>query len=115
MESKNFKAKELSCKHCGAEGVQSRALSMLQELRDLYGKPMVVNSAYRCSKHPEEAKKEKPGQHNAGTAFDIKCTPAEMVELIALAHKVGFKGFGMYKTFLHIDAREQSYVSGWRG
>lgn len=113
MHSKNFSEREMACKHCGKQGVTQKGMDMLQELRDLWGKPMIITSAYRCEDHPVEAKKAKGGQHTKGHAFDIKCTPAEMVDLICLAKKVGFTGFGMAKSFLHVDAREQNYTSGW--
>lgn len=113
MESKNFKKHELSCSCCGEEGVDPQSLMMLQELRDLWGKPLVLSSAYRCKNHKEEKKKVKAGTHNRGIAFDIKTTPAEQVQLIPLAISLGFKGFGLGKTFLHIDAREQDYISAW--
>lgn len=113
MKSKNFSSKELSCKHCGEVGVNPSALDMLQQLRDLWGKPMIINSAYRCPSHPEEIKKEKAGTHAQGLAFDIKATPAEQIQLIPLAIQVGFKGFGLHQSFLHVDAREQNRISAW--
>lgn len=113
MHSRNFKTHELTCKHCGAVGITQKAMDMLQELRDLWGKPMIITSAYRCPEHPVEARKAKPGHHAKGHAFDIKCTPAEAVDLIILARKIGFKGFGFHPEFLHVDAREQNRVSGW--
>lgn len=113
MRTKNFSEREFACKHCGKNGVTDKGAEMLQELRDLWGKPLILTSAYRCEDHPVEAKKARGGQHTHGHAFDIKCTPAEMVDLIILARKVGFKGFGFHKSFLHVDAREQDRVSGW--
>ncbi len=113
MQSRSFSKHELVCKHCGKEGVNPLALERLQVLRDLWGKPIILSSAYRCPNHLKEIKKEKPGQHTKGWAFDIKATPAEQVELLILAKSLGFKGFGFHKTFLHIDLREQEYVSAW--
>ncbi len=113
MESRSFKKHELTCKHCGEVGVSPLALERLQVLRDLWGKPIIITSAYRCGNHPEEISKKKPGQHALGLAFDIKATPAEQVELLIIAKSLGFKGFGFSKTFIHIDLREQDYVSAW--
>lgn len=109
-----FVTKELQCKcGCGVSGVDARALSMLNELRKRWGKPMVLTSAYRCANHPVEAKKAKPGMHNTGLAFDIRTTPREQPKLIKLALEVGFKGFGFHKSFLHVDARDQDHISAW--
>lgn len=113
MESRDFESWELVCKHCGEVGVNPLALERLQVLRDLWGEPIVLSSAYRCKNHPEEAKKEKPGHHNKGWAFDIIATPAEQVELLVLAKSLGFKGFGFHPEFLHIDLREQEHASAW--
>lgn len=113
METKNFKNSELCCHHCGMSGVEQSALDKLQQLRDIWGKPMVLTSAYRCKNHKEERNKVKGGTHTKGIAFDIKTTPAEQVSLIVLAVKLGFKGFGLGNTFTHIDLRKQDHVSAW--
>lgn len=113
IETRSFKASELVCKHCGKEGVSLSALNKLQKLRDLWEKPMILTSAYRCPEHPEEVKKAKGGTHTKGIAFDVKTTPAEQVQLMSLALSLGFKGFGMGKTFTHLDLREQDHVSAW--
>ena len=109
-----FKNSEIRCKcGCGKLYKDKRAFAMLNQLREAYGKPIILNSAYRCKNHPEESKKKTPGTHNKGIAFDLRCTPREQVELICIAKEVGFKGFGLAKTFLHVDAREQDHVSAW--
>lgn len=113
MRSRSFLSKELVCKHCGEVGVDPLALERLQVLRDLWGKPMVLNSAYRCPQHPEEIKKEKPGTHAQGISFDIKATPAEQVEIMTIAKNLGFKGFGFHPRFIHIDLRKQEHISAW--
>ena len=113
ISSKSFSNNELKCKHCGENHINLEALKMLQELRDLWGKPMILNSAYRCVNHPVEAKKAKGGTHTQGIAFDIRTKPNEQPELVSLALRVGFKGFGFSKSFLHVDARRQDYVSAW--
>lgn len=109
-----FVTEELMCKcGCGRSYTDNRALDMLNELRRRYNKPIILTSAYRCENHPEERKKAKPGTHYEGIAFDIKTTPQTQVELLCLAKEIGFKGFGIAKTFLHIDAREQERISAW--
>lgn len=111
---KYFSDNELRCKcGCGEMGVKEDALLKLNILRHLWGKPLVLNSAYRCANHEDERDKEVPGTHNQGIAFDIRTTPNQQPELIRLAMEVGFKGFGFHKSFLHVDAREQEHISAW--
>ena len=35
------------------------------------GDPFIISSGYRCDKHPIEAAKPTPGEHNEGTCADI--------------------------------------------
>jgi|21_taG_2_1085346.scaffolds.fasta_scaffold37880_2 uncharacterized protein YcbK (DUF882 family) len=113
MHSKHFSHNELKCKETGENEIDPRALSMLEELRVKWGKPMTLNSAYRSPNHSVEKKKAKAGTHAQGIAFDIRTVPNEQPELIKLAMEVGFKGFGFHKSFLHVDARKQDHISAW--
>jgi hypothetical protein len=51
-----FKEKELCCKCCGQlpplakENIEALVENVLDPLRERYGKPIVVNSGYRCPK-----------------------------------------------------------------
>ena len=114
--TKNFKATEFRCK-CPICKLQvphkmdPLVLEKVQELRDLYGAPLSLTSAYRCDKHPEEVKKEKPGQHNAGLAVDIRVTDGAMrMKLVELGLKLGATGVGVAKTFIHLDWRKSTPV-----
>ena len=115
--SKNFPVYELRCKcsTCKREKeskVDKEALDALQRVREDFGKAMVLTSAYRCSEHPDEAKKDRPGQHNKGVAFDIYVPwGRDRMRLVELALKHGFKGFGFANSFLHIDKRNGKLTS----
>ena len=110
--SANFSEKELRCKceHCQLQKpnkCQQKAVDALQAIRSEYGKPLTITSAYRCERHPVEAKKQKPGTHNQGVAFDIAIPWGhERGVLTDLAIKHGFKGLGFANSFLHIDMRK---------
>lgn len=109
-KTKNFdpaRDKKLTCScGCGRNEVKQWALDKLQDIRDEYGKGMIVNSGYRCADHPAEARKDKPGQHHEGVAFDISCDNGyDRLRLVELARKHGAKGIGVAKTFVHIDFR----------
>ncbi len=49
MESEHFKDHELCCPHCKVNGMTPEALAMLENFREAVGKPVIVNSAYRCA------------------------------------------------------------------
>lgn len=106
IQGRYFSARELRCK-CGCEshGVTQELVDKLDQLRELWGKPLVLTSAYRCSKHPEEARKAKPGRHNQGIAADVAVSGYDQIRLIVLAHQLGFKGFGIANSFVHLDLR----------
>lgn len=113
--TKNFSAKELMCK-CGCEKlhIDQAFVEKLQTLRDLCGFPLVVSSYYRCSKHPEEAKKEHPGYHNKGMAVDIIKPQGERAYiLLANAIKLDFTGIGVSNKFIHLDIRPEKAVWGY--
>ena len=55
-----------------------KLLTMLDELREEYGQPIILNSSYRSASHPVEIVKSKPGEHTYGAAVDIKCAGAKI-------------------------------------
>lgn len=81
----------------------------MDALREAYGKPMRVTSAYRCPEHPIEAKKTKPGAHASGHAMDIGVHGDEAHKVLELAVAMGFSGIGVAQKgdiasrFIHID------------
>lgn len=113
---KNFSDDELRCK-CGCNQLNPNEkfidlMDKLQELRNQYGKPLKISSAYRCSEHPiEKAKTCKPGQHNIA-AVDILCWGADALDILELALDLDFTGIGINqkgdytKRFIHLDLRE---------
>lgn len=109
----NFSKEEFDCKHTGKNKMCSEFLHLLQSIRDEYGKPMFVNSGYRDSTHPEEAKKAKPGAHFYGVACDIAARGADVQFLIYLAYKHGVRRMGVYQRrgvhFLHIDIADRTH------
>ena len=115
--TENFPVFELRCKCeiCRLEvpnECSTEALTALQRVREEFGKPITLTSAYRCENHPKEARKTKPGRHNEGIAFDILVPwGSDRMTLLMLAAKHGFSGFGFANSFLHIDYRDTPYAS----
>ena len=53
------------------EMMDEKLLSMLDEMREIYGYPIKITSSYRSPDHPIEAAKKEPGEHSYGAAVDI--------------------------------------------
>lgn len=112
--SKNFKLKEFQCKD-GSQLVKldSQLLHKLQQLRDVIGKPIIINSGYRTKEYNKRVGGSPNSQHLKGKAADIKVKGISPEELARKAQEVGFDGIGIYKTFIHVDTR--GYKARWNG
>lgn len=103
----NFSADEFECRHCGEMKMKPEFLAKLQELRNAYGKPMVISSGYRCHKHPVEVSKRTPGAHTMGIAADIAVNGQDAHALLKHAFALGFTGIGAFQkgvgNFVHVD------------
>jgi len=110
--SKHFNKSEMTCKHCGAyKKMDPLLLKGLDKLRDIVNQPIVLNSAYRCPKHPLEATKKTKGQHTLGKAADIRIpnTITKKVFLILILRIPEFKGIGLpiKSNYIHVDCRDK--------
>lgn len=108
----NFPYDELSCKcgQCDSTGTEMdlQFMAYLQELREELGFSLPLSSAYRCRRHPAEAKKAEPGTHNLGLAVDIKCSRKKAHKVLKAAMAKGvFTGIGIRQKgggrFIHLD------------
>jgi len=122
--TKNFKIKEFECK-CGCDMPLEvyeniiKLASQLQFLRDYTGRPITINSAYRCPEHNAKVGGSKTSQHLLGKAADItiqSLKPAEVFVLIEDLIDMGHMlqgGLGLYDTFVHYDIRKTK--ARWNG
>ena len=115
--TKNFSKSEFDCS-CGCEmplgvlhNVQKLA-NQLQELRNVVGSPIKINSGYRCPDYNDNVVKgAKNSQHKLGKASDIVVkgiepdVTAEMLESLISDGEVLQGGLGRYNTFTHYDIR----------
>ena len=115
--SKHFSRKELQCSASGRCEMQSELLNRLELVREEYGHPMRISSAYRDPElHPIENKKIQPGEHGRGNAVDILCFGEEAVKILKLLIKHGFTGLGISQKgqfenrFLHADLRQNPTI-----
>ncbi len=112
----NFTKQELSCRHCGEFYNAPRYFAALQKAREILGKPIIINSAHRCSIHNAKIGGAPLSQHKK-IAFDINLKNQDRYKLLAALKQAGFTSFGLYKTFIHCDLRIKNNGKGrfWYG
>ena len=114
--SKNFKVSEFRCKD-GSDVIfiSPELVLILQAIRDHFGKPVKINSAYRTPPYNKKVKGATYSQHCYGTAADIRVTGVKPKDVADYAETllVGKGGIGVYNNFTHIDVREVK--SRWNG
>ena len=107
-----FSIEELSCRcGCGKMFMNADFMDKIVKLRKFYGRPLVVNSAYRCPEHDAKVgSSSEPGSgpHTQGLAMDFGVEGQNAMDLLVAAFKLGiFSGFGINQKglgrFLHID------------
>lgn len=108
-----FTAEEFACKHCGKVLVDPDLLDALDRLREGLQMPLHIVSGYRCPEHNKAVGGAEHSYHMTGQAADVRAVLAEdAVALISNARRFGFRGIGIYKTFIHLDVGPRR---AWRG
>jgi uncharacterized protein YcbK (DUF882 family) len=107
----NFKVKEFACKdNSDTILIDSDFVKdFLQKIRDHFGRPVTINSAYRTVAYNKKIGGATNSYHTKGMAFDIKIygvTPAEIAQYASL---LGVHGIIQYDNFVHVDARTTTY------
>lgn len=104
----HFKIEEFACRcgsiGCDAATMREAFLVKLEELRCLWGKPMVITSGSRCRYWNSFVGGVPGSQHLLGNAADILVKDRAEAEAIAnLAEQVGLGGIGISSKFIHLD------------
>ena len=105
----NFTRAEMACKcGCGRADMVPEFMDKLQALRTLYGRPMVVTSAFRCIEHNIKVSSTgATGPHTTGRAVDIGIRGADAHALLLQVARLKFSGIGVNQKggarFIHID------------
>lgn len=111
MEMKYFKLSEFDGKNEKGEripgtGGNMRASTLVKcdQLRELYGKPLIVASGYRTPERNAQVGGVKNSSHLLGYAVDWKnITDDEMIAFLDAAWEAGFRRFGIMATSIHTD------------
>lgn len=94
------------------ENVKALVENVLDPLREKYGKPIKVNSGYRCPKHNLAVGGATQSQHMKGEAADVAPSALvsgfkiqdELAKMVAIIKENGkFDQLIIYPTFLHVS------------
>lgn len=114
---KHFSVEEMACHHCGECHMDENFMALLDKLREEYGKPIIVNSGYRCPEYNAEISHTgKDGPHTTGKAIDISVSGHDAHRLLYFALNNGFTGVGSDQKgdhesrFIHLDTLTQEEV-----
>lgn len=107
MATNYFAPSELLCK-CGRAScdapkvVTTDLLSKLNQLREKFGGPIIVNDALRCARHNAEVGGVNDSEHMTGQAADLRVdNSTDRLKLVKAAVEI-FNRVGVGKTFLHV-------------
>lgn len=106
--SANFKVSEFACKD-GSDTVfiSLGLVSVLQQIRDHFAKPVIINSAYRNDSYNKKVGGADYSQHKYGMAADIHINGVSPATIAAYVETImpNTGGIGIYSSFVHVDVR----------
>lgn len=109
--SKNFKVREFACKD-GSDKILidiDFVKNKLQKIRDHFGKPITINSAYRHAAYNDRVGGADNSYHVKGQAFDIVVKDVKPIEVARYAESIDIPGIIKYDSFVHVDSRENRF------
>ncbi|MBI5410156.1 MAG: hypothetical protein HZA14_12400 [Nitrospirae bacterium] len=103
--SKYFNRSEFACKcGCGMADISHDLVTVLDKIREMVGRPLVIASGCRCDKHNQAEGGKEDSAHCNGLAVDIRVNDShERHDLLLFAIQQGIQRIGIAKTFIHID------------
>jgi len=100
---KFFKPEEVACHGTGRLLIVPEFLSGIDLLRSMCGHPLTLLSGYRSPYHNARVGGAVFSRHLKADAADINIVGQDRIRIRDMAKKAGFRGFGYYHTFLHVD------------
>jgi uncharacterized protein YcbK (DUF882 family) len=112
MNFEYFTLDEFDCQETGENKIDYGFVVSLDKLREACQFPFVITSGYRSPEHSaEKSKPNGPGMHSRGLAADIAVANGHQRFVLANnAMKMGFRGIGIAKDFVHVDLRASESV-----
>lgn len=106
--SDNFSDKEFFCPcsdlSCSGKRPPHPALPLkLEVIRQMYGKPIFINSGVRCPKHNERVGGVAGSEHETGEGADLLVANSrDRMSIVQAAIKAGIRRIGIGKSFVHV-------------
>jgi len=114
--SDHFSRGEFECScGCGFNTVDVELISVLEDLREHFNRPIRITSGCRCLEHNASVGGRPNSQHLKGRAADIIIDgyhPAAVYRYVDENYPDRF-GLGKYNGFCHIDTRD--HKARWNG
>ena len=85
------------------DSIEALVGAVLQPLRDAWGKPLTINSGYRCAALNEKVGGVPTSQHCKGEAADVGCSDPLAVARLAVRLRLPFDQLILYPTFVHFS------------
>ena len=120
-DTKNFKASEFACKHCGQNGIKQEVINLCQKIRDALGVPVRVNSGYRCATHNAAVGGVRGSKHTLGMAADLSSSvnARDMFDTVKKLQargdlpELGYCILYKKKNFIHVDIAKRASGNMW--
>ncbi len=100
----NFNKEEYACKcGCGVADIKQELAVKVQQVRDLVGRSIIINSGVRCERHNGNIGASETSSHIGGWAADLGYKGSgERYQLLNAAFQI-FDRVGIAKNFIHVD------------
>ncbi len=112
--SKHFKRSEFACScGCGTSTVDAELITVLEDVREHFGRPVKINSGHRCVENNKRVGGKVKSVHLTGKAADIVVkgiNPSLVYEYLDSKYSDQY-GIGQYDSFTHVDVRD--YRARW--
>lgn len=102
------------CPPCKMSQLSDQLLKMLDLARHIYGKPIVITSAYRSRQYELSKGRTGTSSHVLGLAVDIRCSNSvDRLDLVSALLSVGFRRIGISRNFVHVDIDPDKVQCMW--
>ncbi|MGN0929795.1 MAG: D-Ala-D-Ala carboxypeptidase family metallohydrolase [Alphaproteobacteria bacterium] len=101
-----YKDKNIITDYNVRNNIKALVENVLQPLRDEWGKPLIINSGYRCPELNSLIGGKPTSQHLRGEAADIRCDNSFELAKKIIELKLPYDQIGLYNTFVHISHKK---------
>lgn len=101
--TQHFSRKEFKCPCCGKGEIDFAVVYDLEEVRRMFGRPIIIESGWRCEKHNKEVGGVPNSSHLTGKAVDIRCYADSTRYALVLLLMSRFYRIGIGEKFIHVD------------